>query len=589
MSVDTISKSESSGNAALLPFHEIWLVDFEFKAPAGERPYPICMVAQELHSGQIIRMWRDELITLRQAPFDCGPDSLFVAYYASAELGCFLALGWPLPTCILDLFTEHRCATNGLRSGYSNGLIGALASRGLDHIEASDKDSMRRLIMDGVAWSPAEQAAILAYCQSDVTALAALLPRMVPQLDLPRALLRGRYMAAVARMEWTGTPIDVPVYNRLRAGWDDIRAGLVADVDRSYGVYDGLTFKQDRFAAYLIGAGIPWPRHPSGSLRLDDETFKTMARLHPVLEPLRQLRKTLGQLRLGELAVGSDGRNRCLLSPFSSITGRNQPSNTKFIFGPARWLRGLIRPPEGYALAYIDFSSQENAIAAALSGDKLMMQGYDEGDPYLAFAKAARLVPADATKASHKVERDRCKSVVLGVNYGMGPDALALSLGIAPVEARMLIRAHRETYRDFWSWSQRSVDATMLLGETQTVFGWQRRIGADANGRAVMNFPMQANGSEMMRIAAIAATEAGIEVCAPVHDAFLIQAPIGQIEERVEQMRALMTEAGRAVTGGFPVRTDATIVRYPDRYMDGGQAMWDRVMALLSNEAKDVD
>ena len=104
-----------------------------------------------------------------------------------------------------------------------------------------------------------------------------------------------------------------------------------------------------------------------------------------------------------------------------------------------------------------------------------------------------------------------------------------------------------------------------------------------------MNFPMQANGAEMMRIAAIAATEAGIEVCAPIHDAFLIQAPLERLDPDVERMKALMTGAGEAVTGGFPVRTDATVVRYPDRYMDeGGQDMWDRVMALLSDEVKEA-
>lgn len=392
-------------------------------------------------------------------------------------------------------------------------------------------------------------------------------------------------MAAVAKMEWIGTPIDELTFNRLRAGWGGIRARLVANVDRAYGVYDGVSFREGRFAAYLTRCGITWPRLTSGALRLDDKTFKMMAQLHPSLEQLRQLRKTLDLMRSSELAVGSDGRNRCLLSPFSSITGRNQPSNAKFIFGAARWLRGLIRPPQGYGLAYIDFSSQEIAVAAALSGDGLMMRGYAQGDPYLAFAKAARLVPPSATTTSHKIERDRCKSVVLGMNYGMGADTLALRLGIAPVEAAELMRLHKETYRDFWSWSQRTIDAAMLTDQTQTVFGWQRRIGGEVSRAALMNFPMQANGAEMMRVAAIAATEAGIEICAPVHDAFLIQAPLEQIEVRTEEMQALMMEAGRAVTGGFPVRTDAKIVRYPDRYVDGGQEMWDRVMALLPDDA----
>jgi DNA polymerase I-like protein with 3'-5' exonuclease and polymerase domains len=179
--------------------------------------------------------------------------------------------------------------------------------------------------------------------------------------------------------------------------------------------------------------------------------------------------------------------------------------------------------------------------------------------------------------------------VALGVNYGMGPDALAASLGIAPVEARELMRLHRDTYRRFWSWSGGVIDSAMLTGEMRTVFGWRRRVVAGANARSLMNFPMQANGAEMMRIAAIAATEAGIEVCAPIHDAFLIQAPLDRLDEEVEHMRALMTKAGEAVTGGFPVRTDATIVRFPDRYMDeGGQGMWDRVMALLSDEVREA-
>lgn len=122
-------------------------MDFEFHAPAGERPRPVCMVARELRTGHLVRLWRDDLLALRQPPFDCGPDSLFVAYYASAELGCFLALGWLMPASILDLYAEHRCATNGLPTLCGDGLIGALALHGMAHIDAGEKEAMRRLVM----------------------------------------------------------------------------------------------------------------------------------------------------------------------------------------------------------------------------------------------------------------------------------------------------------------------------------------------------------------------------------------------------------------------------------------------------------
>src|SRR5262249_12947521 len=136
----------------------------------------------------------------------------------------------------------------------------------------------------------------------------------------------------------------------------------------------------------------------------------------PAVQELADLRNSISQLRLNDLAVGKDGRNRTLLSAFASKTSRNQPSNSKYIFGLSRWMRGLIKPPPGHGLAYIDWSQQEFGIAAALSGDPNMIAAYRSGDPYLAFAKQAGAVPADATKVSHPAERERFKQCVLGLS-----------------------------------------------------------------------------------------------------------------------------------------------------------------------------
>src|SRR5262249_19146772 len=198
--------------------------------------------------------------------------------------------------------------------------------------------------MRGGPYNEGEKVALVDYCQTDVDALARLLPAMLPRIDLPRALLRGRYMAAAAHMEWTGVPIGTGTLARLRTGWEGVQEALIDRIDAQYGVYEGRSFRRDRFAAYLERSGIPWPRLASGELALDDDTFREMARSHPQeIGPLRELRYALGQLRLNDLAIGPDGRNRVLLSAFAAKTGRNQPSNSKFIFGPATWLRGLIK------------------------------------------------------------------------------------------------------------------------------------------------------------------------------------------------------------------------------------------------------
>jgi DNA polymerase-1 len=572
-------------------FRHIYCVDFEFSAPPGERPRPICLVATEYRSGRTIRWWEAELQRRRQAPYPTTPDSLFVAYYASAEIGCHLALDWPAPSSVLDLFCEFRNQTNGLRTPCGAGLVGALTYYGLDSIGAAEKGEMRQLAIRGGPWTDAERQALLDYCQSDVEALTRLLDAMAPQIDLERALLRGRYMTAAARIEHVGIPIDVPALHRIRSSWPDIQEALIERIDRDYGVYDGRSFKSDRWAAWLAAHGIPWPRLPSGVLALDDDTFGEMARHYPEVGPIRELRKSLAKMRLSDLAVGSDGRNRCLLSAFRARTGRNQPSNTRFIFGTAAWLRALIRPAPGYGVAYIDWSQQEWAIAAALSGDVAMGQAYTSGDPYLRFAQQAGAIPPAGTKATHGAIRDQFKACALAVQYGMGAESLATRIGQPVAQAQALLRLHRETYPTFWRWSQAAVDYAMLHGRLQTGFGWILHVGANgANPRSLCNFPMQANGAEMLRLACCLATERGIQVCAPVHDALLIEAPLEELDHAVTLTQQAMAEASAIVLDGFTLRSDAQLIRYPDRYIDErGAHMWNTVWAILHAREGTVD
>jgi hypothetical protein len=525
-------------------------------------------------------LWHDQFGPL--PPYSIDTDSLFVAYYASAELGCHRALDWPMPARVLDLYAEFRNQTNGLPLVAGRGLVGALAARGLDSIGADEKAEMRDLILRGGPWSDDEQVAILNYCQSDTDALARLLPAMLSKIDMPRALLRGRYMCTAARLEHAGVPIDMEMLELLRAHWTNIQDELIRRIDVDYDVFEGRSFKAAKWAEYLARENIPWPRLESGQLDLSDDAFRECARSHPKVAPLRELRSALSELRLNDLAVGRDGRNRLMLSAFASKTGRNQPSNSRYIFGPSVWLRGLIKPPPGYGVAYVDWSQQEFGIAAYLSRDPNMIAAYESGDPYLAFAKMAGAVPADATKQSHPAERELFKACVLAVQYGMGPDALALRIGKPPVVARDLLRAHQETFRVFWAWSDAAVDTAMITGQLSTVFGWTIHIGTESNPRSLRNYPMQANGSEMLRLACCLATERGIEVCAPVHDAVLICAPLDRLDDDIAGMRACMAEASRAVLGGFELGTDATVVRYPDRYADKrGARMWAEVTSLI--------
>lgn len=404
-------------------------------------------------------------------------------------------------------------------------------------------------------------------------------------IDWPRALLRGQYSVAAAATEAIGIPIDVVLLRQLQENSARLRRQLIEAVDADFGVFDGDRFTASRFAAYLSAHQIAWPLTPNGQLKLDDDSFADMAKANTQIEPLRQLRKTLVQLRDLKLYAGHDGRNRAPLFPFSSQTGRNQPSSSQFIFGLAAWLRGLIRPQPGWAVAYVDFSQQELAIAAALSGDLAMQQAYQSSDFYVTLAIMAGAAPAWATKATHPAIRERFKVCALGVLFGMGEDGLALRLGISKPEAQRLLSAHRRSFPQFWQWSQAVVDHALLTGSLHTVFGWALHVPRHPNVRSLRNFLMQANGAEMMRLAHIELTRRGVRVCAPVHDALLVEAPEDEIDTVVTKTKEVMREASAIVLDGFPVRSEARVVRHPCRFLEPkGVPMWNRVMTLLGRQ-----
>jgi DNA polymerase-1 len=574
-------------------FDQIWVCDTEYTAATGCRPVPICLIARELRSGRELRLWQDQLGELPAAPFRTDHKALFVAYAVAAEFSVFHALGWTAPARVLDLFVEFRAMTNGLSTPSGAGLLGALVYHGLPAMEGAEKKAMRDLAIRGGPFTDGERQALLDYCAQDVDALEHLLPRMLPRIDLPRALLRGRYGWPVAAMEHRGVPIDVPMFENLRGRWSHIQESLVSEVDQRYGVFEGTTFKRNKFASWLTAKGLPWPRLDSGELDLKDDTFRSMAKAYPAVAELRELRASLGQMRLfDDLAIGPDGRNRTGIIPFRSKTGRNQPSNAKFIFGPSRWLRCLIRPGEGQAVAYLDYSQQEFGIAAALSGDAAMADAYRSGDPYLAFGKQAGAVPPEGTKATHAAERALFKACVLAVQYGMGEVGLATKIGKSLDVARQLLRLHRETYPVFWKWSQAAVDRAILSGRLETVFGWPIQVGAcddpnkGVNARSLSNFPCQANGAEMLRLACCMLVEAGIRLCAPIHDAVLIEADTESIDAEVDRARRIMGEASRVVLGGFEIGTDCKVVRWPDRYVDEGGGMFWNTVTRLAGEVR---
>src|SRR6476469_4074907 len=101
-----------------LPFREIWAVDTEFYpglglangGVVGDPITPLCLVALEMRSRRLVRLWRDQLGPF--PPYRLDNEALIVGYNLAAEFGFHVAKGWGEPACALDAYVEFRHATN---------------------------------------------------------------------------------------------------------------------------------------------------------------------------------------------------------------------------------------------------------------------------------------------------------------------------------------------------------------------------------------------------------------------------------------------------------------------------------------------
>ena len=401
------------------------------------------------------------------------------------------------------------------------GLLGALAYYGLNSIGAKRKEAMRERILEGPPFSPEEREEILIYCASDVHETVDLLPKLLqePDFNLGIALHWGEFAAVSALMEHRGIPLDTEIVPQLldKKAWAFVRDAVVPRDRRAVRRLRqrrsrrmALQHRKVRSALCCVSASTGRDME-SGKPDLRRKTFESMCKAYPELEALRQLRHARDKMRSIKLAVGSDGRNRTVLWPFASKTSRTQPKASQWIFSPAVWLRSLIKPGPGRAVAYIDWSSMEFQVAAVLSKCKPMLELYATGSPYVEFAKRFDVAPQSATKKTHPEVHDTYKTVLLGAQYAMQHVTLAQRLGISTFAAHEMLNQHHGLFNQYWAWSEDWVAHALDTGVMRTPMGWTCRTGiTEFNARSIANWPIQATSADIMRIACIMTARAGI-------------------------------------------------------------------------------
>jgi DNA polymerase I len=587
-------------------FTTINVCDFEYESAggdynltAGDLPKVLCMVVYVLNENlqhiRTIRNWRGDFGSA--PPFDIGPNALFVAYSAWAELTCFMTLGWKFPEHVFDLHTAYLAASNVLlpynpdevRKRQRKRLPDACRAYGIDGWERIEKEKMSKDIGEG-RWRDYGRELVLEYCEEDIRKSIELLRKQLrghsglQPVNVELVLHWSNYSAkTIAQIQARGMPIDVPLWNSVQENKAAVINNLLRKFDPSYGTDDPIytpdgEWSYARFERWLASIGaMAWPRLDSGRLDIDGDAFRLMYHV-PGIEGLHALRDSLSVITRAKLPIGRDGRNRPSLFPFCTATGRN--AHARSLFNAHASMRSFMVFPEDTIIVYLDWRTQEVGIAAARSGDEWLMDDYRGGDVYHGLASLCGLT--NDLEAQQPEVRQRMKSLQLAINYGMGVPSLSKGLNRHPLIASTIIELHKQRYSRFWQWRADMVQSAMFERRMETVFGWPLYISSSPNKRTLYNFPMQGNGAEMLRLAAWRLCEADIIPNTLIHDGILLE-----VHDRDEITTAIdiMKAAGRDVCDGFEIGVDVDqMLEHGARYQDKrpvAKKMWETMMLAL--------
>lgn len=529
-------------------------------------------------------------------------DETFISYAVEAEARSFLALNLdPLKFKWVDLYLEYRMLLNHNHTyAYGKQLIKnkivntfppklyeendesennskpeynlhAAIYKLLDiRLDKEHKNAMRDLIISAPSeFTLIDRENIINYCAEDVAYLEELKDKIFeaiqsvrPDYDLPEVYNRAEYSCRTAKMVALGYPINLAATKKFSQSVPDIQRACAEDINSILFPLNpftidvgGIHLEQKQVQEYIKAQpyGAKWPRTDKGQISLAKDSFEKycgskheyghnlpdqMLRYMKLKQSLNGfLPSAKGKKGFWDF-VGTDGRVRPYFGIFGSQSSRSQPGATGFIFLKSAWMRALVHPKPGKALAGVDYSSQEFLISALLSNDIPMKESYLSGDVYIDFARKAEAVPQTATKKSHPFERNMFKTIVLGLSYDLGANSMALKLSndlgklFTPDHAQELINKFYEVYSSFAEWKKKVqadykgewIDGEFYPGLNYLTLadGWTM-FGDNPNFRSIGNCPVQGTGAVIMRKAVALAQDAGLQVIFTLHDALYIE------------------------------------------------------------------
>ena len=568
-----------------LGFEHIDVLDFEYKQIDGNPPKPVCIVIKDLFTEKTIKEWLVNKKFKYPHPIQ---KTLFVCHWAVAEVSCLIELGIDKPRAVFDTFIEEKKMFNGILRGF--GLVDVCERHGIKGVMSHEKKEIwRKYIADNYPnYTTEDEAGIMGYCEEDVVTTEKLFLSQLDKLTkkdnnfnriISQACFHGKAMGYCAQVEANGIHIDHKLFKDFRANFEKIKKLEIEEINKLCNVFDGDTFNQKKFEEFLKKEQLykRWPKTPTGKPKTDDRTFYRFQHI-PKIFALKNSLFIINSQKLKGYQLGEDNRSRSRLNMFGQLTGRTNVSTATNPFGAPRMMRTMIHPDEDSAYGYFDFKAQEPNVMAALSQDKNMLAAVDSPDPYLYVAKFVKAVPEYATKKSHPVERERYKVSYLAIAYDQTPYGLSAKLGVSLAKATFIHSNILNAFKDYKFWIKGVKVNAGRRGFFETKYGWKYHLNDESkvNPKRLSNYPIQANGGEVLRMAMIDVMEGGFDknLSMIIHDALLLHIPRKNLAASVRKIKSLMEKAAEKVIGR-KISVDTKIIRKHFYQEDEHQKRWD--------------
>lgn len=280
---------------------------------------------------------------------------------------------------------------------------------------------------------------------------------------------------------------------------------------------------------------------------------------HPVIDLITQYRE-MTKLKntyvdvLPEL-VDKDSRLHTTYLMTSAPTGRLASIDPNLMAIPVRTelgrnIRTAFVAGPGNQLISADYSQFEIRIAAALSGDKDMIDSFNK-DQDIHIQTAALVLDIKPDKVT-KEQRYAAKAVNFGIMYGQGPHGLAAQTGMDYGAAREFIQRYWEVRPKLKEFIDKTKKQAEEQGYVETLLGRRRPtpdvrssnfVVREAAYRAAINHPLQGSAADLMKMAMIEIAKklpSSAKILLQIHDSLLVEASSKDAAAVGKTLRTLM-------------------------------------------------